>query len=177
LALNPDLGASDSAAVLLGGGGRRNGLRNRPDRLVGDDGSNIFRGLGLRSRGGRRIRAFDRLIDGVDGVSDTFVIDSKRRLNRFYRNAALEEDIPMRGPFRRDTFAYIKGFELGVDRLKVPGSKGRGGAYVLRDVDDIAHIRPRITGLALVHRRNPDDVLAVLKGFDASMALTPRDLF
>jgi hypothetical protein len=133
--------------------------------------------LGLRSRGGRRIRAFDRLIDGEDGVADTFVIDSRRRLNGFYRNVNIERDIPINGPFRRDAFAYVKGFELGLDRLKAPGSKGRGGAYSLLDVDAIAHIRPRISGLAVVRRSRQDDVLAVIKGLDASMGISVQDLF
>jgi hypothetical protein len=126
--------------------------------------------------GTQRKRAYDRLIGALDGDRDTFLLANKRKARYFYDDRLIDVDVQRGERHHRDTFAYIKRFELGVDRLKVKGGGGRGGAYRIAELDQFDHLAQRISGLALVHRKDPGDVIAVLKGVAAG-EVSVRDLF
>jgi hypothetical protein len=124
----------------------------------------------------QRKRAYDRLIGAFDSDRDTFLLANKKKSRYFYDDRLIDVDAQRGDRHHRDTFAFVKRFEVGIDRLKVKGGGGRGGAYEIAGLDQFDHLARRVSGVALVRRKDPGDVIAVIKGLDVGDA-SVSDLF
>ncbi|EDY39021.1 hypothetical protein CPCC7001_1900 [Cyanobium sp. PCC 7001] len=133
------------------------GKRGRADVMLGFGGSDRYDGKGCFGRKGKN---YDHLIDDSDSSRDVFVIGKKNR--SYYEDRGLGKGKGLKKG-AKDTFALIEGFDVGTDRL----ASGFAGPKLYR-IGRSSALPSGMSGLPIVSKRNPNDLVAVLDQVSAA---------